>query len=253
MPSSRLLRNTLLGLLYLSCTPLVSAETLTVSAAASLTNAFRQLGQSFEAANPADKIVFNFAASDVLVQQIAQGAPVDVLATADEDAMDKAAAQQLLEAGSRKRFAGNSLVLVVPADASYQMTTLAGLNQPTIQKMALGNPASVPAGRYAKDGLTKAKLWPQLEKKAIYTQSVRQSLDYVARAEVEAGFVYVTDALLMKDKVKVVLRVPLDEPITYPIATIAQSQHKNLASRFSTFVQSASGQAILAKYGFTKP
>ena len=248
-----LLRPSLLGLLCLATAPLLRAETLTVSAAASLTNAFKQLGQSFEAANPSDKIVFNFAASDVLVQQIAQGAPVDVLATADEDAMDKAASQQLLDAASRKRFAGNTLVLILPTEATYALTTLADLNQPTIQKIALGNPTSVPAGRYAKDGLTRAKLWSQLEKKAIYTQSVRQSLDYVARSEVEAGFVYATDALLMKDKVKVALHVPLDEAITYPIAIIAQSPHKNLASRFSAFVQSASGQAILAKFGFIKP
>ncbi|MCB6183144.1 molybdate ABC transporter substrate-binding protein [Leeia sp. TBRC 13508] len=229
------------------------AEELTVSAAASLTNAFKQIAQAFESSHPNDKIQFNFAASDVLVQQISQGAPVDVLATADEDSMDKAASKQLIDKTSRVQFAGNSLVLITPVDTKVAIKSLTELNNANVQKIAVGNPASVPAGRYTKDGLSKLKLWATVEPKAVYAQSVRQALDYVARSEVEAGFVYGTDALIMKDKVKVVLRVPLDESITYPTAIVSASTHKKLAGDFVRFLQSAEGQSILGRFGFTKP
>ena len=109
-----------------------SAEELIVSAAASLTNAFKALGPVFEAQHPGTKVLFNFAASDALVQQIAKGAPVDVFASADQEAMDKAQTQQLLVSGTRKNFVGNSLVLIVPADSTLAIATVADLTQATL-------------------------------------------------------------------------------------------------------------------------
>ncbi|MFZ3218951.1 MAG: molybdate ABC transporter substrate-binding protein, partial [Rhodoferax sp.] len=155
------------------------ADELIVSAAASLTNAFKALGPVFEAQHPGTQVLFNFAASDALVQQIAKGAPVDVFASADQEAMDMAQAQQLLAPGTRKNFVGNSLVLIVPADSTLAIATVADLTQPAVKRVAVGNPASVPVGRYTRHALEQAKLWPAVEPKAIYAQSVRQGLDYV--------------------------------------------------------------------------
>ncbi|GGX79296.1 molybdate ABC transporter substrate-binding protein [Massilia dura] len=229
--------------------PLAGAADLTVSAAASLTNAFRELAQSFEAAHPGDKVLLNFAASDALVQQIAKGAPVDVFASADQEAMDKAQALKLVAPGTRRDFASNTVVLVVPVGG--RIASLADLK--TAGRLTTGNPASVPIGRYTEEALTKAGLWQALQPKFVFGTSVRQSLDYVARGEADAGFLYATDVMAQKDKVKAVLTLPTATPVHYPIAVIANAQQPRLARQFTDYAVSAAGQAILAKYGFGKP
>jgi molybdate transport system substrate-binding protein len=229
------------------------AGEITVSAAASLTNAFREMAGAYEAAHPGDKVQLNFAASDTLVQQIARGAPVDVLASADEEAMDKAANLKLLAPHTRRDFAGNSLVLIAPAASTLSVNALSGLGQAEVRRIAAGNPASVPAGRYTRDALQKAGLWATLGQRFVFATSVRQGLDYVARGEAEAGFVYATDAATQPGKVKVLLTVPTERPIRYPIAVLAAAPNGEGARRFSAFVLSAQGQAILAKFGFGRP
>ncbi len=224
-----------------------------VSAAASLTNAFNDVAKSYEAQYPGSKVNFNFAASGVLLQQMAKGAPVDVFASADQETMDAAQKQGLVNRADRHDFARNTLVLIVPADSKLTLLKLDDLLRPVVLKVAIGNPASVPAGRYTQGALEHATLWPAVQAKAIYTQNVRQSLDYVARGEVEAGFVYGTDAALMKDKVKVAITVPLDTAIAYPIASTQASANADEAKRFVAYIQSPAAQAILAKYGFMKP
>lgn len=229
------------------------AADLTVSAAASLTHAFRDLGPAFEAQNPGTKVLFNFAASDALLAQIAKGAPVDVFAAADQDAMDRAEAQKLLAPGSRHNFAGNMLVLVAPSDSALTLLSLADLRGAAVRRIALGNPSGVPAGRYARGALEAAGLWAAVEPKAVFAQNVRQSLDYVARGEVEAGFVYRTDAAVQKDKVKLAFAVPTGTPILYPVATVAAGPNADAARRFVAFVLSPAGQAVLARHGFLRP
>jgi molybdate transport system substrate-binding protein len=231
----------------------VVAGEVTVSAAASLTDAFKAIAQKFEASTPNTKVSLNFGASGALLQQIAKGAPVDVFASADQETMDSAEKQALLKAGERKDFVSNTLVLVVPKDSTRPMAKLDDVAQPAVKKVAVGAPASVPVGRYTKRALESAKLWTAVEPKMINTQNVRQSLDYVARGEVDAGFVYATDAALMKDKVKLAFSVPLDVRITYPIALMAASTNPTEAKQFMEFVMSPTGQAILAKFGFSKP
>jgi molybdate transport system substrate-binding protein len=169
------------------------------------------------------------------------------------ETMDQAEKQRLIAGGERRNFARNSLVVIVPRDSKLTVKRLPDLAQPAVQKIAIGNPASVPAGRYTQHALASAKLWSGVEAKAINTQNVRQSLDYVARGEVDAGFVYGTDAAVMKDKVKVAFEVPLDAAIRYPIARTAAATNPTDAKGFIDFVLSPDGQAILAKYGFLKP
>jgi molybdate transport system substrate-binding protein len=231
-----------------------SAAELTVSAAASLTNAFRELAPLFEAQHPGSKLQFNFAASGVLLQQIAKGAPVDVFASADQETMDQAQAQQLVKAAERRNFVSNSLVVIVPAKpGAVAPKALGELSQPGFARIAIGLPASVPVGRYTRSVLERAQLWTVIEPKMIGAQNVRQALDYVARGEVDAGFVYATDAALVAEQVKVALTVPTSTPILYPIAPLAGSANAEAARQFSAFVLSAPAQAVLAKHGFGKP
>lgn len=229
------------------------AADVTVSAAASLTNAFKEIGAAYEKDHPGDKVLFNFAASDPLVQQIAKGAPVDVFASADQDAMDKAEGLKLLAARTRKNFVANTLVLITPVNSKHAIKGLNDLQQPAITRITLGNPASVPVGRYTRNALEQAKLWSVVEPKAIYGTSVRQSLDYVARGEVDAGFVYATDAAVQKDKVAVVATIPTTTPVTYPIALIEKGPQVEAGRRFIAYVMAPGAQAVLAKYGFSRP
>jgi molybdate transport system substrate-binding protein len=229
------------------------AAELTVSAAASLTNAFKALGPLFEAANPGAKLQFNFAASGALLQQIAKGAPADVFASADQETMNQAQAQNLIKPASRRDFVSNALVVIVPTASANTPKAVAELTQPAYARIAIGLPASVPVGRYTKAVLEAAQLWAAIEPKMIGANNVRQALDYVARAEVDAGFVYATDAALMPDKVKVALAVPTTTPILYPVAPVAASANADLAQKFVDFLVAAPAQAVLAKYGFGKP
>jgi molybdate transport system substrate-binding protein len=229
------------------------AADLTVSAAASLTNAFKELAPALEAQHPGTTVVFNFAASDALLAQIAKGAPADVFASADQEAMDRADVQKVLVAGTRRNFASNSLVMIVPSDSTLGLKGPADLQKGEVKRVAIGNPASVPVGRYTRGSLEAAKLWTAVEAKAVMAQSVRQALDYVARGEVEAGFVYSTDAAIMKDKVKIVATIPTETAITYPIAAVSSSPNPDAARKFLDFVVTPAAQAVLARYGFGKP
>lgn len=229
------------------------AADLVVSAASSLTNAFQGVAKAYEAKHPGTRVVLNFAASDVLLQQIANGAPADVFASADQAAMDKAAAQEVIDKASRRNFAANELVLIVPMGSTLKLSSLKDLNLPAVKRIAYGDPDSVPVGRYTKGALEAAGLWQSVSAKAVLAQNVRQSLDYVARDEVEAGFVFATDAAIATDEVKVALRVPTTTPISYPIAVVADSKQVAEAQAFEAFVLSPEGQQLLSTSGFLKP
>ena len=230
-----------------------AAADLTVSAAASLTNAFRELGTAFEAQNPGTRVAFNFAASGALLQQIAKGAPVDVFASADQETMDEAQKQALIDPASRIDFVRNTLVVIAPTDSKLVATSLADLRSERFAKIAIGQPASVPVGRYTKSVLEQAGLWTVVEPKMIGAQSVRQALDYVARGEVDAGFVYATDAAIMTDRVRVLFAAPTPAPILYPIATLKGSTDAAAAKKFVQFIASPASQGVLARYGFGAP
>ena len=231
----------------------VYAAAITVSAAASLTNAFGEVKEAFEKKYPDIKVTTNFAASNPLLRQIEEGAPVDVFASADQATMDKAAEKKLIDDATRVDFALNSLVLIAPADSKIQLADVNGLKEAAVTKIAIGNPASVPAGRYGKDSLTASGLWESLQPKFIMGESVRQTLAYVVRGEVEAGIVYMTDAKQGGDKVRIVSVLSGHDPVLYPIAVIKKSGAPKDAQTFIDFVRSEEGSAILAKYGFSKP
>ncbi|HRH89657.1 MAG TPA: molybdate ABC transporter substrate-binding protein [Rubrivivax sp.] len=247
-----LFRSSILGLLA-ALSLAAHAGEVTVSAAASLTNAFKDIVPLFESANPGAKVHLNFGASGALLAQIAKGAPADVFVSADQETMDQAQAQGLVKPAQRRDVVSNTLVVIVPTAATKVPAALADLNQPGFARIAIGLPASVPVGRYTKGVLEAANLWAPIEAKMIGASSVRQALDYVARGEVDAGFVYATDAAIMADKVKVAFTVPTKTPILYPVATLAGAPNPAEAAKFVDFLFTPPAQAVLAKYGFGKP
>lgn len=250
-----------LALLLLSLTVLpvlgnqaaLAEEELIVSAAASLTNAFGDIGKRFENATPGTKVIFNFAASGSLLQQIEKGAPVDLFASADQKTMDQAVEKKLILPGSRKDFVSNELVLVVPKNSKLPVRGMQDLGLKEISRISMGNPETVPAGRYTQESLSNEGSWETLKPKFIYGDSVRQVLDYVDRGEVDAGFVFATDAAIAKDKVRVVMAAEKHKPILYPIAVVATAHAKETAQRFVDYVLSEEGREILSQYGFGKP
>ena len=235
------------------CSVAVHAQELVVSAAASLTNAFQAVGKAFEQRRPGARVIFNFAASGPLLAQIRQGAPVDVFASADQETMNRAASAKLLDDATRIDFARNTLVLIVPAAAAQTPHRLSDLTGTPYARIATGTPATVPVGHYTMGAIAQAGLTAALQPKWIYGDSVRQVLNYVARGEVDAGFVYRTDALIERGKTRIALTVPTATAVRYPIAQIAASKNAALARDFIAFVHGDTGQEVLARFGFSKP
>jgi molybdate transport system substrate-binding protein len=227
-------------------------DTITVSAAASLTEAFTDMESQFEAEHPDIDVNFNFGGSGNLRKQIEGGAPVDVFASADESQMDILSNETLIDNTSREDFAQNSLVLVIPENSTLNITCMQDLADPQIEKISIGNPDTAPVGKYTRSALTEAGLWNQLETKMVPAEDVKQVLLYVERGEVDAGFVYMTDAKAADPgTVKIVASVPVSTPVNYPIAEVSSSNNKKEAQEFVDFVTGEEGQKTLQKYGFT--
>ncbi len=229
----------------------LAGEKIIVSAAASLTDAFNQAGKGFEKANPGVKVTFNFAASGPLLQQIVMGAPVDAFASADVKTMRMARMKGVIDYSTVVNFAGNKLVLVAPKGTAIK--GLEDLMSGSVKRIAVGNPETVPAGLYTEEALKKSGMWSVLAPKFIYADSVRQALEYVSRGEVDAGFVYATDAAIVRNKVKVVSDVKGHKPVVYPIGVVSSTRHRAAALRFIKYLLSDKGRAILARYGFSRP
>lgn len=232
--------------------PAVAGDVM-VSAAASLTNAFKDLAIQFEAAHPETKVLTTFGASDVVLQQIIHGAPTDVFASADQKAMDKAVEAQVVDPETRTDFVRNEVVLIVPADNPAHIQSARDLQGAAVKRVAFGNPASVPVGRYTQAALEASGGWAAVQQREVLGQNVRQVLSYVERGEVDAGFVFATDAAIMRDKVKVVQTLQTPTPVVYPIALVQREGRAAGAQAFLDYVLSEKGQAVLAKYGFSKP
>ena len=224
---------------------------LTVSAAVSLKDAFSETGNLYKA-RTGKTANFNFGASGALQKQIEAGAPVDVFASAGAKQMDELAGRGLIDVDSRRDFARNTLVLILPRDSPLNLTTFADLAAPGVQKIAVGNLKTVPAGQYTEQLLDHLNLRAGLQPKIVIAEDVRQVLDYVARGEVDAGIVYATDAQAAGGRVRVVATAADDSHalILYPLAVVKDSGQKEAAQEFVNLVTGAEGQSILRKYGF---
>jgi len=226
------------------------AEEILVSAAASLTDALNDIGRSYRQKTK-DSVRFNFGPSSGLARQIEEGAPADIFFSADLPQMDALEKKNLLEPGTRKNLLSNQLVIIVPADSKLAISSPKDLLKSQVKKIALAEPSSVPVGVYSKRYLSDEGLWNQVDKKVVPVQDVRATLASVESGNVEAGFVYKTDAAVSK-KVKIAYEVPIEKgpKITYPVAIVKESKRKAAAREFVNYLRSAAGKDAFKKYGF---
>ena len=236
-----------------------SAATLTVFAAASLTGAFTEIGRQFEAAHPGVKVTFNFAGSQQLAQQLGQGAPGDVFASANKKQMDVAVTAGRVASGSAQAFAKNRLLVIFPKDNPANLATLQDLAKPGLKLVLAAK--EVPVGQYALDFLDKAVLDAAfgsifkddvLKNVVSYEQDVKAVLTKVVLGEADAGIVYTTD--VVGDSAGKVGRLDIPDALntiaSYPIARVSDSANADQAQAFVDTVLSPAGQAVLAQYGF---
>jgi molybdate transport system substrate-binding protein len=229
-----------------------SSEPLLVFAASSLTNVFDELGAAWTKQS-GQPVRFSYAASAVLARQLEAGAPADLFASADAGWMDYAQQHQLLDAATRSDLLGNRLVLVAPADSRLQLHIAAGFGLAAALhggRLAIGDPQSVPAGKYAQQALTSLRVWQEVEGQVVRADNVRSALAFVDRGESPLGIVYETDA--QQDQgVRVVDVFPAGShpPIVYPVA-LTRGAHPGAASLLA-FLHSDAAQAVFHRYGFT--
>ncbi len=238
-------------LLSLSLALSAQAAQLTVHAAASLTDAIKQISATYEKQS-GDQLRLNFDASSILARQIEEGAPGDIFLSADEAKMDQLEKAHRLAPGTRKSLLSNTLVIVVPTEGGLPIHSAADLAEGQIKKIALAQPSTVPAGIYAKEYLTAQRLWDKVSAKVIPTQNVRAALAAVESGNVEAGFVYKTDALISK-KVKIAWEIPAaaGPKISYPVAALAGSSDLPASKKFLVYLESEPALAVFRKFGFT--
>jgi molybdate transport system substrate-binding protein len=224
------------------------AEELFVSAAASLTDALKEIGAKFEK-DSHTKVVFNFGASSMLARQIEEGAPADIFFSADEAQMNRL--QNKIAPATRCDLLTNLLVVIAHKDSGQNLSQLSDLAKPEITRIAIADPQGVPAGVYAKKVLTKAKLWDRIEAKIAPTENVRATLAVVEAGNADAGFVYKSDAT-SSAKVRVALEIPAEfaPKIIYPAAIVAGSPHQDQAQRFLAFLKTEEVRQIFRHFGF---
>lgn len=247
------MKRLLIVLFLLSSVTCAQAKDLTVSAAASLTDAFNDVKTAFEADNPDVNVFMNYASSGALYRQIAQGAPADVYASANPKWMNKAEEEGFVVPGTRRTFVANALVLITPADNPANIASPEDLTAGRVTRIGIGTPETVPAGQYAKGSLQSLGMFDKLADKYIFGEHVRQVLDYTRRGEVDGAFVYATDAIKGGDQVKVIADMPLEKPVTYPIAVLKTTTDKELSMKFLDFLASPKGMKLMQARGFRKP
>ena|SRR6185369_2634410 len=228
----------------------VFSEGLTVSAAASLTEAVREIGQSFEKATGV-RVELNFGASNQLARQIEEGAPVDVFLSADEASVDRLEKKGLLAGGTRRSILSNTLVIVVEKGSPLAVDSPQALASERLHSLALAEPGSVPAGIYAREYLQGLGLWQNVQPKVIPTENVRAALAAVESGNADAAIVYRTDAGISR-KVRVAYEVPPAAwpRISYGAAIVRESRQASAARRFLSHLESPSATAVFLRYGF---
>jgi molybdate transport system substrate-binding protein len=230
--------------------PSVVAETLTVSAAASLTEAVQEIAKTYET-TAGVKIELNFGGSNQLARQIEEGAPVDLFLSADEASEDRLEKKGLLTAGTRRSILSNVLVIVVEKRSALALASPRALATGLVHSIALAEPGSVPAGIYAREYLEGLGLWERVRSKVIPTENVRAALAAVESGNADAAIVYRTDARISR-KVRVAYEVPTGAgpTISYGAAIVRESSHPTAARDFLRYLESPAASAIFRRYGF---
>jgi molybdate transport system substrate-binding protein len=227
---------------------------LTMSAAASLKEAIAEieplLGMGDRQAQSRISIRYNFASSGALQQQIESGAPVDIFFSAAAKQMDALQSKNLILTHTRRNLLGNRLVVIVPT-GTKNIRELKDLMNAEIERIAIANPQSVPAGEYAEQSLKKLNIWERIQSKLVLGNNVRQVLQFVESGNAQAGIVYFTDAKTTK-QVEIVEQIDpkLHAPILYPIAVLSRSSKRDAAIAYIKSLTEARAKHVFEKYGF---
>lgn len=234
-----------------TASPAAQTANLTVSAAASLKDAIEEIKPLYNKEKPNITLTYNFGSSGALQQQIEQGAGVDIFISAATKQIDALQQKNLLVDGTRKNLLQNQVVLIVPQN-STTVADFKDLTSPSIKKIALGEPKSVPAGQYAQQVLTSLNILDSIKSKAVYAKDVRQALNYVESGNADAGIVYLSDAK-STPKVKIVVTASekTHSPVVYPIAVIKSSKNVDAAKDFVQFLSGNEAKTVFEKQGFT--
>lgn len=213
-------------------------------AAASLSDALKEIGDAYEKGG-GDRIVFNFAGSGILARQIANGAPGDLFASADAERMDLLHRDRLIDPSTRVSFLSNSLVFVVRRERRGAVKLQA------LQRIAIADPLTVPAGAYAKGYLLNIGMWERLARRMIPTENVRAAMAAVVAGNADGAFVYRTDALT-STAVRIAFEAPRDKvpPITYPFAVTSGAEQPVAARRFLAYLTTKPALDVFRKHGF---
>jgi molybdate transport system substrate-binding protein len=225
-----------------------SPSEVRIFAAASLTDALSEVATLFETSHPGTRVVPQFGGSSDLARQILAGAPADLFFSADESQMDRIASAGLVDDASRRDLLSNQLVIVEPRTARQPVRSPEDLRR--VAHVAMADPEAVPAGVYARRYLEKRGIWNELQRKVGPTLDVRGALAAVASGNVEAGFVYRTDASI-DSRVRIAYEVPRDEGprILYPVALMRQRESETAAALLR-YLATASAGRVFEKYGF---
>lgn len=223
---------------------------LMISAAVSLTDALEEIRGIYEEEHNV-KLTYNLEGSGSLAQKIQQGAPVDVFISASQDWMDTLEEESLIDESTREDITGNKLVLITGKDSDINITSIDDIQVDDITQLSIGNPESVPAGKYTEQVLQHLNLWEALESKIVIGKDVLQVLTYVETGNVDIGFVYESDAL-SSDEIKILAMAEdgTHDPVIYPGAVLKDTKHEKEAADFLTFMTSDVAQEILVKHGF---
>jgi molybdate transport system substrate-binding protein len=238
-----------IGLLPIRAAAQTNSE-ITVSAAISLKDSLDEIGRKYEQAHPGVKTSFNYGGSGTLQRQIEQGAPFDIFFSAAEKQMDDLQAKGLVDAGTRRNVVRNQLVLIAPA-SNATIHSFQDLTNSSVKIIALGEPATVPAGMYARQTLEHLGLLGSVEKKTVLAKDVRAVLTYVETGNADAGIVYQTDAQ-GSAKVRIVAVAPADshDPIVYPAAILKGVKNASGAASFLVFLSDSEARDVFLKHGF---
>lgn len=232
-------------------TTTTSDVTLTISAAANVSGAFTEIGEAFTQATGIT-IAFNFAASGQLTQQILQGAPVDIFASADEAFVDTLAENNLIIPETRIIYAIGRLTLWTRADSTLTLNSIEDMNNPAITNIAIANPETAPYGIATREALKAVGLWDTLQNKLVFGENIAQTLQYAESGNADVAFVALSLSIPTDGK-WILIPDDLHNPIRQAMAVVNTTQYETEARQFIAFVQGETGREILDRYGFATP
>jgi molybdate transport system substrate-binding protein len=243
----------LLPVIWLAACNTNDPKPLHVAAAVSLTEVLETASRQYEQAT-GERVVLNFAASNVLSRQIEEGAPIDVFVSADVHQMDRLVARGLVAQDTLADLLANQLAVVTPYGRPLPTPAPGGLMDPAVKRIALGDPAAVPAGVYARRWLERLDLWSRVESRVVPSGSVRAALAAVEAGNADAAVVYLTDARTSR-AVDVAYVVAVEEApgIVYPAAALAASKVPARARRYLAWLRGPEATAVFTAAGFARP